>query len=97
MILNAASLAAFSDKFSNEENLEAKWRVHVERYRQYERGNRSRLGFRMRQFDEDEDKIHPLDSATGRWKWAKCDEELERPLEIRRFRAWSLSKPLESQ
>lgn len=106
MILNAARLAAFSDKFPNassslsdDEELEGKWRAHVERYWQYERSNRPRLGFRTKQFDDDddEDEIPPLGPTAGRWKWAKCDEDLERPLEIRRFRAWSLSKPLGSR
>ena len=103
MTLNAARLAAFSDKYPHaspeDSSLENEWRAHVERYWQYERSNRSRLGFRMKQFDDDDedDEIPPLGPTSGRWKWAKCDEDLERPLEIRRFRAWSLSKPLSSR
>lgn len=101
MVLNAARLAAFSDKYpdASPDEHEEEWQAHVERYWQYERSNRIRLGFRMKQFDDDDedDEIPALGPTTGRWKWAKCDEDLERPLEIRRFRAWSLSKPLGSR
>jgi hypothetical protein len=101
MILNATRLAAFSDKFPDAmpDEYEEEWQKHVERYWQYERSNRLRLGFRMKQFDDDddEDDVPIVGPTQGRYKWAKCDEDLERPLEIRRFRAWSLSKPTPSR
>lgn len=96
-ILNATRLAAFSDKYPDAtlDEYEQEWQQHVEQYWQYERSNRLRLGFRMKQFDDDdEDDDLPVPGpTTGRWKWSKCDEDLERPLEIRRFRAWTLTKP----
>jgi len=99
MILNATRLASFSDKFPDAmpDEYEEEWQKHVERYWKYERNNRRRLGFRMNQFDDDDDDVPIVGPTQGRWKWAKCDDDLERPLEIRRFRAWSLSKPTPSR
>ncbi|KAG8845482.1 hypothetical protein FRB91_001731 [Serendipita sp. 411] len=98
MILNATRLASFYDKYPDAslDNYETEWRAHVARYWQYETETRSRLGFRQNQFGDDDDEM-PTIPAGARWKWAKCEDDLERPLEIRRFRAWSLSKPLGSR
>jgi hypothetical protein len=97
MTLNATRLATFSDKYPEASlNMnEDEWRHHVEKYWQYERSNRIRLGFRMKQFDDDDedDELPVAGPTAGRWKWSKCDDDLERPLEIRRFRAWTLTKP----
>lgn len=81
MILNATRLASFSDKYPNAmpDEYEEEWHTHVERYWQYERSNRLRLGFRMKQFEDDEDDIPNIGPTKGRWKWAKCEDDLERP------------------
>ena len=81
MLLNATRLASFSDKYpdASMDDYEGEWRAHSERYWQYEKTNRLRLGFRMKQFDDDDDDIVPIGPTQGRWKWAKCDDDLERP------------------
>jgi SAM-dependent methyltransferase len=105
-ILNSTRLATFFDKHPNasehdafDDGFEKEWRAHVERYWQYEKNNRNRLGFRNNQFDDEDDEIPipPPGPSIGRWKWSKCDEDIERPLEIRRFRAWSLTKPISTR
>lgn len=83
---------AYPDVPSEEQ--EDAWEEHVEKYWSYERfaflflsfsiclrfirSNRLRLGFRMKQFDDD-DVPEVTIPTQGRWKWAKCDEDLERP------------------
>jgi SAM-dependent methyltransferase len=89
-MLSSARFATFFDKHPSlgehcefDDNHRKEWDTHVERYWQYERENRDRLGFRNKSWDgdegDDEIAIPPLGPNTRRWKWSKCDEDIERP------------------
>lgn len=97
LVLNGTRHASFGKSPSVDRDGQ-EWESHVDRYLEYERGMRRRLGFKTNQFDDDDDDLSGQSRVVGlggRWKWARGESE-PRPLEIRRFRAWTLSKPLVS-
>ncbi|PVG01329.1 hypothetical protein CPB86DRAFT_699473 [Serendipita vermifera] len=101
-ILQSTYLAMFLDKYPNAiegdkiaKDFEEQWKAHVTRYERFEENTRKRIGCREKQFiDEDSEIFFPNPGPnTPRWTWFTFDEKAETPLEIRRFRAWTLTKP----